>query len=230
MSKGLRHKASDLDAPLMGAQQRAPSKRSWYRQTQTWVGFGIVAVVATGISLLFLEHGGDKEARGTKHYVPWGRQSPERIRNDYGGRGELARARARLERAVDKPVSNPTGLKDAAKGKLAAKKVSGTKSFNKWLDHNHKPDHTLKSALREYEKKHGYKRGHHTLHGGEHKAPDETWNQEYGKFLAKTHPVGHTLHDAGVHPDTYHAATTAPSKVCLCNWHTQMHIIEGVVV
>ena len=168
-----------------------------------------------------LEHGGDRETQGTKHYVPWGRQSPERIRSDFsaGGRGELARARARLERAVDKPVAKPTSLKHAAEQKLAAKKkVSGAKSFNKWLDKNHQPTHTLAAALHEYEKKHGYKRGHHSLQGGEHKAPDRKWGDEYGKFLAKTHPVGHTLHDAGVHPDTYHPGTTSPSKVCQCVW------------
>lgn len=112
-------------------------------------------------------------------------------------------------------------MKSAAKSKLEHKvskeKVpeNGTASFNKWLDAHHKPTHTLEAALHRFEKKEGYRRGEHSLKGGEYKSPDHKWGKEYGKFLAKAHPVGHTLHDAGVHPDTYHPATTAPSKVCL---------------
>jgi len=162
MAKSLSAKGDDMEhhAPLMGAKERARSKRSWYRQTQTWVGVGVVAAMCAGVSTLFLEHGGDQESQGTdsqgtKHYVPWGRESPERIRSD---RRELARARARLERAIDKPVANPRGPKDAAKQKLAAKKkVNSAKDFNHWLDKHHQPEHTLAAALHEYEKKHGYK-------------------------------------------------------------------------
>jgi hypothetical protein len=217
MSKNLKRKDDAMDdqhhTPLMAAK-RARGKKSWYRQSQTWVAIGILVLFVGGVSLLFESHGGDREAGGTKHYQPWGHDAPVRIEHTYG---ELARARARLERAVEAPVSDPNGAaKNSAKGKLAAKKDGKVNSFNKWLDKNHKPQHTLAAALKQYEKKHGYKRGHHTMKGGEYKAPDHNWGKKFGKFLAKTHPVGHTLHDAGVHPDTYHAATTSPSKVCVC--------------
>ena len=231
MAKSLRRKDEMDDAahaPLMAAQARPRTKKSWYRQPRVHVSVGIGVLVVGGLSLLFAAHGGDREARGTKHFVPWGRDAPERIKTHFG---ELARARARLERAVRSPISGPSGAdkattaeqkKAAAKSKLAQKQVSkkkgpekGTASFNKWLDAHHKPTHTLEAALHRYEKKEGYSRGKHSLKGGEYKSPDHNWGQEYGKFLAKTHPVGHTLHDAGVHPDTYHPATTAPSKVCL---------------
>jgi hypothetical protein len=65
------------------------------------------------------------------------------------------------------------------------------KGFNRWLDKNHKPQdkHTLRAALAEYEKEHGYKRGKHSLHGGEFKAPDADFAHIYSQYLAKSHPV-----------------------------------------
>lgn len=62
MAKSLSAKGDDMEhhAPLMGAKERARSKRSWYRQTQTWVGVGVVAAMCAGVSTLFLEHGGDQ--------------------------------------------------------------------------------------------------------------------------------------------------------------------------
>ena len=230
MRLGRKDDMDDTHAPLMAAQTRPRTKKSWYRQPRVHVAVGVGVLAVGGFYLLFAAHGGDREARGTKHFVPWGRAAPERIRNHFG---ELARARARLERAVRSPISASSiskaattteATKAAAQGKLAHKQVSkgsakhaekGTTSFNKWLDAHHKPTHTLEAALHRFEKKEGYKRGQHSLKGGEYKSPDHNWGQEYGKFLAKTHPVGHTLHDAGVHPDTYHPGTTAPSKVCL---------------
>jgi len=218
MSKNLKRKDEDgaPDAPLMAAKQRPRDKRSWYRRPQTWVAAGVVLLVAGGISLLFSAHGGDTESAGTKHFVPWGRDSPERIKYGYG---ELARARARLQRVVDTPAAKPKSLKSVVTAKKqveAKKKVSSVKSFNKWLDKKHKPVHTLEAALHAYEKKEGYKRERHSLKGGEYKDQDKNFGKKFGSFLAKTHPVGHTLHSAGVHPDTFHPSSTSPSQVCWC--------------
>ena len=125
MRLGRKDDMDDTHAPLMAAQTRPRTKKSWYRQPRVHVAVGVGVLAVGGFYLLFAAHGGDREARGTKHFVPWGRAAPERIRNHFG---ELARARARLERAVRSPISTlpvSTGPRGESNLAHAALLISG---------------------------------------------------------------------------------------------------------